>query len=510
MTFPLDLFITPMQQFKSDGSGMRLFGEAGDSMQRERLQKMQQQQAEAHFQQQQGLQRDELKSLDRYRNDQIDARKQAIADKNQDAKERRRAVLLDQFKKAKNGSPEQKLIMQELQSLGQAVTEEDTELPEPTPPPPVVSPLDIAPDPTAKGIKGKPPTPGFKKALDAEMQKEDQFGLGGPETEPEEPTPTDFGALGIPPEIAPQKKRGGKFMVRDEKGNLVMSYDAPMEKDKNLSSMKNILGPLVKNARSPEEKAAAQAALDTAMGAMDSGGYTVKEAAERAEKVYKDMMGRYKPERRPGSIPTGVGGGLSKEGRIRLGGLTDDNLAVVNSFTSRHGTPEAHKALGNTANMEDLLSHAHEDGFTGGAALSAYMKEISGTQVAAEEVGRIIGGAGKLNELQFRINQYVDGGKLPLDLIRGLKAVAAARRKVMEDRIQAAGDDAYNYVKKAPGLSQGDEREQSAMAVAQGVAGEGWKPRKEREGAPNVEQTDERKALEKKLQEKYGQKAGGK
>lgn len=472
MTFPLDLFITPYNAApKSSLEGANLLGQAGDAMQKERLAKMQYGQTEAHFQQNQQLQNRELQSLDRYRQDQIDSRRDAMRDKDQLTRERRVQQLLAELRKAKPFSKEREMIRQELTSLGQSVEESDTELPQTETQSPIVSPIDIAPPIPKKQIMGNadpfgPGTPAVKEE-ERPDDPDDPFGLAAPKAPPAP------GVLGIAPD---KPKRGGKFTVRDEKGNLVMAYDEPVEKERSRGSMKNILGPIVTGARSKEEKAAAQAALDAATGAVESGGYTTKEAADYGRQIYKDEMGRYKTERRPGSVPAGgASSGPSKEARIRMGALSDDTLKTVDTISKSRQIPDVHKTLSSVSRMQALLQDADTDpdGFKQHAAMSQYLKEISGAQVSDKERADIFGGAGKQEYWLNEINKYTNGGRMPGGLIRGLRDVAERARGVLQGRIDAAQKAAEVWIDKAPSLATPEEKEQQKEAARGFFGGDG-------------------------------------
>jgi hypothetical protein len=469
MTFPLDLFITPYQMPKYDPSGAKLLGDAGEMMQNERLQQQKMAQNESQYTRTHDLQTEEARGKNKYYEDLIDARKQATREKSDEQKDKRVSTLLDAFRRAKTPR-DRDLIRQELTRLGYSVEEDDTQLPDTNAAPaPAVGPLDAL-APTKAAPTGKPAPkvdPKFQAALGQEMQKDqDPFGLGEPA--PDEgaaPAPMDWGALGIPGMASPEKpKRGGRFTVRDQKGNLAQTFDEPVEREKSRQAVSSVLTPLIGQASNPEEAAAARVAADAATNAIDAG-FSMQEAAKFGTDIYHKEMGRYKTEKRPGAVGSGGAGGMSRQEQSRVGAASDDTLAVVKEVGTRHDVQGVHKSLSSASKMDDLLSTADKDGFSGGAALSAYMKDISGATVGKEEVERIVGGAGKMSELETKLNRYTNGGKLDDDLIRGLKRVSAATRQVMEQRLNTAGDAAYDYIMDAPGLTKGDERKQAATAA---------------------------------------------
>lgn len=498
MTMPYDLFVTPYtdpSRIPIAGNGM---GQLGQQLQETALAKQKMAQQGSQFQQTHALQTEEMRGKNKYYDDLIDARREATREKGQEKTDRRIQLLYDQFKKAKTAQARE-AIRQELTSLGQSVEETETELPD-VAADPVVLPTDITPQAGVKSIvkpngKGKPGSSGDPIALgDVPIGPgdDDEFGLDAGKQSGFEAALADFmgvkpegnappheqermggfgGDLGIPgaptaqPSAPAKPKRGGRFTIRDREGHLTQIYDEPLEREKSRQAVSSVLEPFIGQASNPEEKAAASMAQKAAAAAMDAG-FTMPEATKLGVQAYEKEMGRFKNERRPGSIPTGGGGGLSKEDRMRKGALEDNDFAVIKEIDNKHDMTGVNKSLGNISKMEDLLADAEKDGFKGGAALSAYMKDTSGLTVNREEVGRIIGGAGKLSELEFRLNQYTNGGKLPHELVQGLRAVAAASRKVAQERIKHAGDTAYNYIMHKGGLyASEEERIQSANSA---------------------------------------------
>lgn len=510
MVMPLDLFITPYTdptKIKRSGA----LGELGQSLQEQANFNNQfgerQRQFDAtnalHGEQmrtENALRGEQIQGINRYHDDLIDARREESREKTKAAGEKRAAFLLDAFRKAKNAQ-EREAIRQELTRIGYSVEETETALPE-VATPAAVTPADIItpqamPKPAGKAPKGKKgqiqlgdvnigpnDEPGFAEKLAGYMKEQPESagppGLGEPAGGGN--VQDVLGALGIgmdpnqagPPEEpakaeAPSKpKRGGRYSIRDKEGNLASTWDEPVEMEKQRAFIRKSLSPYVGNEGNKEMSAAADRASQAGAAAL---AYLPPEKAmELARDEYDKEMARFKSERRPGARPAGggggVAGGISKEERLRRSAIDDDDLAVINSIGNRHAITDVNKNLGNITKMEDLLADAKNDGFKGSAALSTYMKDMSGLTVNREEVGRIIGGSGKLTELEFRLNQWGDKGRLPDDLREGLIAVAAASRKVAMDRLQRAGNSAYDYIMNKRGIyATPEEREQSARAA---------------------------------------------
>lgn len=502
MSFPLDLFISQgWNPSQAQYQGLKMVGDAGEMMQNERLQQQKLVQNESQFQRTHALQTEEARGKNKYYEDLIEARKQGTAEKSQEQKEKRVAVLMDAFRRAKTPR-DRDLIRQELTRLGYSVEEADTELPDTTTPQaPILSPLDAAPTPQKPAGKPQPPpkiNPKFQAALAGEMAKDDdQFGLNE-QPSAGEPAPMDWSGLGIPTAMAPQEKpkRGGRFTIRDNKGDLAMTYDEPAERQKSRMAVSSVLTPLIGQASNPEEKAAAQVATDAASNAIDAG-FSMQEAAKFGADIYHKEMGRFKTEKRPGAVGTGGGGGMSRQEQSRKESSFDNTLNVVKEARAEEAVVKAREAASHADQIADLLSS--DDPFQNRAALMEHLHSLIGSAQTKSETDNALGGAGKTNLLMMRINEWTDGGRMPDDIRRGLQTVQGAARRAAQKRIDDAGEKAYNFIKKNVGTMKDDEREQSGNAAFEMITG---RPRGGGGGGNAAQSSGSEDERRKKLEEK--------
>lgn len=500
MTFPLDLFITPtMDPTKFQGQGPRILADWGDQLQRDRLARAELAQRQSQFEAKNALEAKEVAGKNKYYEDLIDARRENSAAMRDEKKEKRVSVLMDAFRRAKTPR-DRDLIRQELTRLGYAVEEDDTEMPDTTTAQaPLLSPLDAAPSP-APGKPGAPVPkvdPKFKAALGAEMAKDDDpFGLNEQPSQGD-PTPLDpllFGA-GAP---APQQpKRGGRFTVRDDKGNLAMTFDEPVERQKSRMAVSSVLTPLIGQASNPEEKAAAQVATDAAANAVDAG-FSMQDAAKFGAELYHKEMARYKTERRPGAVGAGGGsGGISKEDRMRLGGVGGDLEKVIDQVSRDGAMPSLTKAEADVKRGISMLEGGRT-GFRDTQAMGMLLREMSGLTVSDREYERVVGGGSKLSELERKVNSYVGGGQLPDDIVRELQEVFMRARKIQTDRREAMANQAEDQVRGRLLTAKPEEVDRLAETARRYYLG-GPSEKKSGPAGGGGDEAKRRKALEDKL-----------
>jgi hypothetical protein len=172
--------------------------------------------------------------------------------------------------------------------------------------------------------------------------------------------------------------------------------------------------------------------------------------------------------------------------------MTDDTKGIIDMVDKNHRIPAAREAMAAVTNMDLALDNARSEGFSGGAAISSYLKAISGAQVSDREADRIFGGAGKQAFWENELNKYVNGGRLPDDLINGLRGVASRARQVFKERSEEAAGKAEGLIERLNTLATPEQKKvqmEAARGYFTGDFGGGGK------AAPDAR----RKALEDKL-----------
>ncbi len=466
---PPQMFLTPFTNpWERPAVGSASIGEYGEmqvraQLERDRLE-AQRQQAQAELSMNQarlGIQQQEVTGRNKYYEDQISARKEESGARQASAKEKQVAMLHAQLRKAaeENNQTSVEMIRQQLGAMGYASEEVPTGLEEPA----TLQSLGLPPDLLAAPGKSpgvKPTTPldkGFQKTLGDVVAKEEAT----PEAAPQ-PMPWDMPGL----EASPKKKKGGKFIIRDPQGNPIMEIDAPLERSKREKAISDAIEPFVSGATNEQERAAAEMARKAGVAASKVEGTTPAEAADIARKAYQAEMNRYFQEKRPGAAGAGGGGGgVSKQEQTKQFGMTDDTKDIIKLVDAGHKLPAAKEALGAMNNMDAALSKADQEGFAGGAAISSYLKAISGAQVSDKEADRIFGGAGKQTLWENEINKYVNGGRLPPDLIRGLQGVASRFRQVYKERSEEAAGKAEGMIDRLNTLASPEQKKAQKEAA---------------------------------------------
>jgi hypothetical protein len=476
MVMPLDLFVTPytpVSQLPTAATGYKALGDFGERLSERAYRDKTFEEGKRQFDTQQARLTASDKETARYHQDEIDARREASRNAAEAKRDARVSKIIDMMRKAQDSNrwDEVASLRDELTRLGYATEESDTAFAPETPAPKIDIPPDV-PSPKIPATKVPKASPGFKSALAAEMGKEspeNPFGLTGSTIDAEDPaaSPFPWEGLGMP---APAKKKGpgGRFTIKDREGNIVTTMDVPMEKEKDRQSIEASLAPYIDDPQNPESQGAAKRASEYAQRLIGTG-MSPDKAVEKARLSYEAEMKRYKAQRLPSApAPAGTGGsslGVSKQEQGRLGAISDDARQTIMTADERHKLPQAREGLAAIDGMERALQKAGEDGFSGGAALSQYMKAISGATVTEGEVHRIMGGAGAMSEWETKLNRYTNGGKLDPDLIRGLKGVASRAREVFNARINGAIASTTPLFTELPGLATPEERKKQVKAM---------------------------------------------
>jgi hypothetical protein len=507
MPIPLDLFVTPYQgpgQLPSSATGFNGLADFGSELRDNALKKQQLSQDMAKHGASLAVEHESVKGRNAYYQDSVDARREATQERGNANREKRVGFLMDAFRKAK-GTQERDLIRQELTRLGYSVDESESEFQAPVQAEGAGAILPEAAAPPAKAGPGVPkPNKKFMSALDQFMNTENGKEPGAPAEDPGA-SPMPWEALGMP--AAPKPKgKGGRFSIRDREGNLVQTFDEPAEKEKSRGAIEAAIAPYIDDPRNPEQQAAAKRASEVAERAI-SAGFSDKEALQLGINQLNKEMGSFKAQKLPSSAPApakggaaagGSGLGVGRQEQSRLGALSDDTQTFLFKLSSDQKIPDARKALAETAEMESALEKAGQDGFSGGAALSRYMKSISGAAVSEREVDRIMGGAGALSQWETKLNRYTNGGKLDDDLIRGLKNITSRARQVFNERIQNAVQTGQGYFRNNVGLATPEDRAKQEELVSGFFTGK-WSDQKPPSGPKGGAPSGPKMSLEEKM-----------
>lgn len=502
---PPQLFLTPFTNpWERPSVGSASMGEAGEmqlnaQLQREKL-RAQREQAAAELAQSQarlGIQQQEVTGRNQYYQDQISARKEEAGARQATATEKQVTALHAALQDAavRGLTSKVAMIRQQLGALGYATEEVPSDL---EPPPPTVQSLGLPPDILSAPTSSKPVKPtspldeNLKKAIGATV---DQAPPGESTGDTSQPMPWDLPGLGAPQ--APS--RGGKFLIRDPKGNVVNEIDTPLEQSNREKAVAEALDPFISDASNPEEKAAAIMARKVAITRSRVEGVTPDKAAEIATTAYEKEMNRYFQEKRPGSIGTGGGGAgmMSKQEQGRKHLVNSEAMSAIKETRAEEVVTKAREAASRGEQLEGLLSS--DKPFENRTAMMEHLHALIGGQMTKDELDRATGGAGKFAALEMRINEWTEGGRMPDDIRRGLASVARAARETAQKRIDDASNKVYDFIQKVPGVMTPEERIQAGEAARDMIAS-----RQDRGGRAGAAPDAERQALEKKLREKYG------
>jgi hypothetical protein len=292
---------------------------------------------------------------------------------------------------------------------------------------------------------------------------------------PGEPLPTGETPTGEPYAPPPPSKptRGGKYVIRDAEGNIALTYDEPMEKERKRAFVMNSMKPFIGEASNPREKAAAQVAADAGAQFVDQLG--AEKGLQMALDAYQKEMGRYGKEK-----VAAMGGGaprapvefhLGKEERMRLGAMSDDASKIIDQVARDFKVPAIRNA---NLDLERGLAMftGGRSGFTDNVAMAQLLKEMSGAAVSDKEYSRYAGGEGKLTELEQAFNRWAGHGEMPEELYRGLTQVFTRALKNNRRELSEAAERAREQVKRRLATASPEEREEQADAAAGYFTGE--------------------------------------
>jgi hypothetical protein len=241
---------------------------------------------------------------------------------------------------------------------------------------------------------------------------------------------------GLPPATTPQRK-GGRFEYRDDKGNMVDTYDGPAEDNRVKSVLRDALSPMMGDGTDPRAKKAADKAVE--LGSRAFGTMGAEGAMKMATDFYEKEMGRK---------VTGAGGDLkdTREERLRLQGVGHDTRAVVDQVSKNEKYATIPTAESSLNTMQGLLEEGKRTGFGDKIALGTATRTLYGANQSNAEFTRNVDANGIFSRIERGLNTITDGGKLPDGLMNDLRDFAVMNKRELERRREEAARAAESMV----------------------------------------------------------------
>lgn len=263
--------------------------------------------------------------------------------------------------------------------------------------------------------------------------------LAAPAAPPAGPPPqTGTSAVqGTQAAAAPTQAHGGKFILRDDRGNVVDIHDAPVEHAKLQAEM---AAPWLMKANDPSAGAAdRKASQDAAVHAAGLVGTMPPEKIEADTREFHRTKLRYYQKMGMGGPSTG-GTGLAKGEAALMAGSDEETHKAISEVEKDEKVPEARKAVSAMARAEEGLS-----GLTGveqKPQLDLILKEVSG-RVTNLQYKQVLGGAGVVAQIQQGIERVLGEGSLDQETLRGLRNLIESARRTAQATLTSAGEQAY-------------------------------------------------------------------
>lgn len=311
--------------------------------------------------------------------------------------------------------------------------------------------------PFVKGGDDKAPEPYIPEPPQAQQQAAAPPATPGPAQAA--PAPAQPPA---PPAMAPQRftvSRGGKDIMSLNRG---IGPGPSIEAD---------FAPLLQNARTPEEKRAAQIAMQTATAVAQ------KEGLEKGRLAGKQAYDFELNNGRKTRIGTGKGVGEAGFGGTGLSKneyeVGEDQgahfQAVVNDVKTRYQLPKMNAALRSVGGMKAQLSTAN-----GVADRNAVRQWIRTTddRISDSDFKSTMQGGGAWNQLKSLLGQYTDEGRLSPGYLKQLRDAASKMEAEINEQRSRAAEEAANIARTHPWFSNTDT-EDIATRLRANVLGEG-------------------------------------
>lgn len=257
-----------------------------------------------------------------------------------------------------------------------------------------------------------------------------------------------------PPATAPQKftvSRGGKDIMSLNRG---IGPGPSIEAD---------FAPLVANARTPEEKRAAQIALQTATAVAQKEGLEKGRLAGKQAYDFELNNGR--------KTRIGTGKGVGEEGyggtglgKAELGVRSDTDSAYRHIFDKTVTAGQLSKLNQSAQALNQLTSTAAAGTATGDVMALKSAIKMTDDRISDGDFRVMSGAGGFWSEMSTKLKKFAldaDAGRIDARYMLDLKKTAAAAASALSSRRQELADEVANQMLSAPEFRRGDpEHEQ--------------------------------------------------
>ncbi len=463
----------------------------------------------------QGIQNRQLDETTRYHDLLYKEHGEAQAEKKNAANDKIREHLFDRLHKAR--TPDDKLsVIQEFKRLGDTVEESASAFQPPPGPKDEGKAANTAPANVQRATVGQAPQDKPKRleppefAGYADLAGASKTGPRGAtsytsvDAEGNQLPPAPPGASKpMPPEIAalvpegataakpsapePPKSGGGKFTVRNSAGDIIHEYDAPAEKQKQLSAISTMGMTLVKNAGFPEDETAAKGAAEYASSLV--GVIPEEKIPDAFLKAYQEQLSGYKKKHIAGQ--EGTGPGVDDKHLVKI---EDETQKIINSTTTRAKAASLNDWDRHLSSASDLLNQPSGPSQT--AALIEWARGMNGRAPPYAEMQALKNSGGVWAGLVSKVQAWdpAKDGQMSPQFIAGMRhaldaaalSVRQAKTDIAEEAGQQIGESFIPYrggerekavhrakgafVKQAPAAGAGGETvEQKRARIAAGL-----------------------------------------
>lgn len=372
-----------------------------------------------------------------------------------DADEQQADALIKQWETEPASSPEEEQARQEYIFNANAAKARRMEGQQPQQPPMAPIPPGLQPGPS---MPGGLPSPAPSPIPPVEQSGGE--GSAGAIVEPPPPPGPRPGPAREGPAMAEPPAPGGQRMpmlggYRLTIGGKVINIDGHAIAERQRNRVRGIMSTLVTNANTPEEKEAAQEAMDIAINSV--GIYSPAEAVQNGLKHYSGRMDIAAREQRAriGAAGQAARGGVASGNKFELArtsGLTDDVENMVKGVEQNWGVKNLREASAASDKTVDLLST--QNPLAQRAALTATLKQWFSSVTSNTELAMVLGGGGFIEQMKLEIGKYLDEGRLPEKYVRWLKEASVKAAAWSRKRIADAAETARRTILENPGFTE--------------------------------------------------------
>lgn len=215
-------------------------------------------------------------------------------------------------------------------------------------------------------------------------------------------------------------------------GGKIIRIDPESVHERQVQRVKGVLQPIFESSTSPEEKKAAQMALNAAAGAV--GIVPPEDAVKLGIDVYEKAMERMAKLARAkvaGASRASAGSGYD----TRLGKVGDDFRTYLNQTQNQQAVKGARISLQNARHVLEMANSS--DALAQFSAKADLLKETMRGALSDKDVARFEGAAGKWNQARTWVNTWTAGGQIPPDVLRQIKEIAIAKVRAERERLEA-------------------------------------------------------------------------